>query len=82
LRNEEESSSFLKKGTKKLLTVARCRWAKRLPPVPHATSKSFLVLFFKKELLPSFCRWSTVAVPLPKRGRSESALIDNNDERG
>jgi hypothetical protein len=42
----QESSSFLKKRTKKLLTVAR---SLRVPP---ETDKSFLVLFFKKELLP------------------------------
>jgi hypothetical protein len=45
------SSSFLKKRTKKLLTVARRRRAKQVGQVPPETDKSFLVLFFKKELL-------------------------------
>jgi hypothetical protein len=46
----EESSSFLKKRTKKLLLVAvRVNRAGRLTK----QNKSFLFLFFKKELLPS-----------------------------
>jgi hypothetical protein len=49
---EEGSSSFLKKRTKKLLSVSA---APGLPIEPNVAlrSKSFLVLFFKKELLPS-----------------------------
>jgi hypothetical protein len=49
------SSSFLKKGTKKLLLIAagpRLKSATRVLPV---TDKSFLVLFFKKELLFPWC---------------------------
>jgi hypothetical protein len=46
----QESSSFLKKRTKKLLLP----WLTRLiRPVRTEENKSFLVLFFKKELLPS-----------------------------
>jgi hypothetical protein len=46
---EKDSTSFLKKRSKKLLLVGTR--AKRLARVPG--SKSFLVLFFKKELLSS-----------------------------
>jgi hypothetical protein len=47
--DKKESSSFLKKRTKKLLSVAvsiRVSW---LNTRPDATCKSFLLLFFKKE---------------------------------
>jgi hypothetical protein len=47
------SSSFLKKRTKKLLSVSAAL-GQPLSPTPGATDRSFLVLFFKKELLPSF----------------------------
>jgi hypothetical protein len=50
---QQGSSSFLKKRTKKLLFVARCREVKRAVPMLGATDNSFLVLFFKKELRPS-----------------------------
>jgi hypothetical protein len=43
-----ESSSFLKKGTKKLFRMGAGGSRPRTP-----MGKSFLVLFFKKELLPS-----------------------------
>jgi len=44
----QESSSFLKKRTKKLfLSTVRTNVARRV----NQQSKSFLVLFFKKELL-------------------------------
>jgi len=47
----QESSSFFKKSTKKLLfTSVRTDRVCRV----NQTSKSFLVLFFKKELLSSF----------------------------
>jgi hypothetical protein len=46
---KKESSSFLKKRTKKLLSVARVRTMIGAPE--HKMDKSFLVLFFKKELL-------------------------------
>jgi hypothetical protein len=47
-RLKEESSSFLKKRTKKLLLIgARLR--------PERGSKSFLLLFFKKEDLSIAC---------------------------
>jgi hypothetical protein len=54
-RQGQGGSSFLKKGTKKLLLC----WLTRLVlPTRTEESKSFLVLFFKKELLcwslPSF----------------------------
>jgi hypothetical protein len=52
-RKQEGSSSFLKKRTKKLLSVLAAL-GQPLSPTPGATDKSFLVLFFKKELLPSF----------------------------
>jgi flagellar L-ring protein precursor FlgH len=47
-------TSFLKKRSKKLLSIARCCGGKKESPVPHETGKSFLVLFFKKEHS-SFC---------------------------
>jgi hypothetical protein len=49
----KESSSFLKKRTKKLLSVSGSTEATRMGPRLQATDKSFLVLFFKKELLSS-----------------------------
>jgi hypothetical protein len=50
--DREKSASFLKKRSKKLLSILR-------PGAPtvvrtQVTDKSFLVLFFKKELLSSF----------------------------
>jgi hypothetical protein len=50
----EESSSFLKKGTKKLLLMSGSMGAPTLDDTSEAISESFLVLFFKKELLPSW----------------------------
>jgi hypothetical protein len=48
-RAKQESSSFLKKRTKKL----RLDWLTRFVRLArNEESKSFLVLFFKKELLP------------------------------
>jgi hypothetical protein len=47
-----EGCSFLKKRTKELLLVARCRLPKRAASVLPVTDKSFLLLFFKKEALP------------------------------
>jgi len=44
---QKESTSFLKKRSKKLLLIA----SNRANTVPLAIDKSFLVLFFKKELL-------------------------------
>jgi hypothetical protein len=44
---KEESTSFLKKRSKKLLIVGRRAWGNSEP-----NGKSFLVLFFKKEHLP------------------------------
>jgi hypothetical protein len=46
-RPKEESSSFLKKRTKKLFSI---RYA--FPGDGPSGNKSFLVLFFKKEPLP------------------------------
>jgi hypothetical protein len=46
-----ESSSFLKKRTKKLLFVAPRPGPHQEAAAPPERSKSFLVLFFKKELL-------------------------------
>jgi hypothetical protein len=47
--SEEESRSFLKKRTKKLLSVAGSIRAAWLNSLPDAKCKSFLLLFFKKE---------------------------------
>jgi len=49
-KGQQESSSFLKKRTKKLLL---CWLTQRATLVRTVERKSFLVLFFKKELLPS-----------------------------
>jgi hypothetical protein len=49
----KESSSFLKKRTKKLLLIASSIRFAMLNDMLAALSKSFLVLFFKKELLSS-----------------------------
>jgi hypothetical protein len=53
----EESSSFLKKRTKKLLIIqvsaAQVRRASQL-------NKSFLFLFFKKEMLPNFLQYINI----------------------
>jgi len=46
----EESTSFLKKRSKKLLARFARLWRRQSRA---KRSKSFLVLFFKKELLPS-----------------------------
>jgi hypothetical protein len=46
---KKASSSFLKKRTKKLLSVPRVRTTAGAPA--KQMDKSFLVLFFKKELL-------------------------------
>jgi hypothetical protein len=51
--SKKESTSFLKKRSKKLLLIAAGFRFKRANSVLHATDKSFLLLFFKKELLPS-----------------------------
>jgi hypothetical protein len=48
---KEESSSFLKKRTKKLLTVAASGRANTADGAPRARDQSSLVLFFKKVLL-------------------------------
>jgi hypothetical protein len=48
-----ESSSFLKKRTKKLLPLAGGTALAFLNRMLAAHSKSFLLLFFKKEVLPS-----------------------------
>jgi hypothetical protein len=51
----KESSSFLKKRTKKLLFVSvRALRTSRI----NQESKSFLFLFFKKEILPCFANVS------------------------
>jgi hypothetical protein len=46
---KEESSSFLKKRTKKLFSVTGITRVAWLNTVSDAMSKSFLLLFFKKE---------------------------------
>jgi hypothetical protein len=46
------SSSFLKKRTKKLLSVSGGISLAHLNPRRPARNKSFLFLFFKKEILP------------------------------
>ena len=66
----EESSSFLKKRTKKLLSYVEPTgaqeemWVLRRQAPPNAAGlygiKSFLFLFFKKEILPCFARMSVV----------------------
>jgi hypothetical protein len=53
-KEEGRSPSFLKKRSKKLLSIASSRRFKRANPVVPVMSKSFLVLFFKKELLAFF----------------------------
>jgi hypothetical protein len=58
-----ESSSFLKKRTKKLLLVARSCRAHHVETVVSATDKSSLVLFFKKELLPVLTFATKESVP-------------------
>jgi hypothetical protein len=45
----QESCSFLKKRTKKLLSVSGGAGASRVNAVLQAISKSFLLLFFKKK---------------------------------
>jgi hypothetical protein len=45
-----EGTSFLKKRSKKLLSI----WLRPYRRSRSQVRKSFLVLFFKKELLPSF----------------------------
>jgi len=66
-KGQQESSSFLKKRTKKLLLCWLTRPARsvRIPK-----RKSFLVLFFKKELLPSR--------PLSFAGRTPHSDLANN----
>jgi hypothetical protein len=59
-RKRQESSSFLKKRTKKLLSVARRYVSNQAEVMATATGKSFLFLFFKKEILPCF---ASVSVP-------------------
>jgi hypothetical protein len=54
-QRKEESSSFLKKRTKKLMGFGLA-----LAQARYQNSKSFLLLFFKKEvlpLLPSLTMW-------------------------
>jgi hypothetical protein len=50
---QEDSSSFLKKRTKKLLPVAAGIRASWLNALPDAMCKGFLLHFFKKEALSS-----------------------------
>jgi hypothetical protein len=52
-QGKEGSSSFLKKRTKKLLSLARSIKLAHVQRPLAALSKSFLLLFFKKEDLPS-----------------------------
>jgi hypothetical protein len=52
---QKARSSFLKKRTKKLLSVSDSSELSSSNSVPVAMDKSFLVLFFKKEALPSLC---------------------------
>jgi hypothetical protein len=68
-RGKEGSSSFLKKRTKKLLSVWFTRVFRR---IRTSSSKSFLVLFFKKELLPSFAsdKFSRQGRPALPAGRN------------
>jgi hypothetical protein len=47
-----QGCSFLKKRTKKLLSIAGSTRAARVNHLPDAMGKSFLLLFFKKEGLP------------------------------
>jgi hypothetical protein len=49
---EEESASFLKKRSKKLL----CPYRQKTTMWDRRDYKSFLLLFFKKEALPSYTR--------------------------
>ena len=56
---KKESTSFLKKRSKKLLTVGA-----HLAGNVRPKSKSFLLLFFKKEVLSFFCFFCVAAAPL------------------
>jgi hypothetical protein len=56
-RLRDGSSSFLKKRTKKLLSVAPGMGATRVASRVRVGNKIFLVLFLKKELLPCFRRY-------------------------
>jgi hypothetical protein len=49
---QKKDSSFLKKRSKKLLSVSGGAGAPRVNANPGAMDKSFLLLFFKKEVLP------------------------------
>jgi hypothetical protein len=60
-QKEKGSSSFLKKRTKKLLSIAGSTQSAFLARLPAALGKSFLLLFFKKEGLPSFFYLITAA---------------------
>src|SRR5277367_1761423 len=56
----QESSSFLKKRTKKLFSVAGGTDSTHVGPLLRTKVKSFLLLFFKKEVLPfPVCREET-----------------------
>jgi hypothetical protein len=50
---QEKRCSFLKKGTKKLLSLRCCTHVAHAVRLPDEKRKSFLLLFFKKEDLPS-----------------------------
>jgi len=57
MKRKEESTSFLKKRSKKLLSHGRSALSTGTVPVERGErpwNKSFLLLFFKKEVLSSF----------------------------
>jgi len=54
VRKRKQSTSFLKKRSKKPLSVSDGTESSRSNSVPMATDESFLLLFFKKEALVSF----------------------------
>jgi hypothetical protein len=59
--------SFLKKRTKKLLSIEAIARPNVLPWSELQKGKSFLFLFFKKEMLPFFTQWVSLKAGWFKR---------------
>ncbi|HTZ70429.1 MAG TPA: hypothetical protein VMB71_07260 [Acetobacteraceae bacterium] len=76
----QESSSFLKKRTKKLFSVAGGTDSTYLTPLLRAKTKSFLVLFFKKELLLCFAGFSISTRVSTKRLDSKAFSLARDPE--
>jgi hypothetical protein len=71
----EESCSFLKKRTKKILSVSGGTALTFLGLVPQEICKSFLLLFFKKEaFLSSTLGFMPCLQPLPARDYVADAI--------